>query len=830
MKRFYEANASDTPPSPPASPSYGYPQNGNRSKNLKPTKLGAYWFHMITEEFMAVIEGAGLAPSETNLHQLADIFADFRTRAANAEVYQKAAEAAADRAETAAKGVITSTAESIAQIQAAGDAELADIGEAGDGVLADIADGVEQLEAKLQELIANLQTVGGQQASMVVSQAQEILDDINASKARVLQAETASAASQAAAAASATEAAETLAAVKAEGDVQIGRVQTATDGFIEDAKAEVQAESTKQQGIVTATGTTQVGLVEAKGAEQIAAATAQAEASAASAAAALASQNAAKASQDAAKASENAAAASATTAGQKADAASASATAAKASETAAKASETASKASETAAKTSETNAASSASTASAKASEASASASAALASQNAAKASETASAGSASDASDSADAAAASAAAATQSATNAAGSANTAGTHASNASASATTAGQKADAAAASASTASKKASEAGASATAAAGSASAASASAQEAAASEEAALASKNAAAASQSAASASENNAAASASTASTKAGEASASATAAASSASAALASQNAAAASASAASASEDAAEAAATRAEDAAAANRNAVTYVAQTLSAEEQAQARTNINALGKTEAAASVAWSAVTSKPTTVTGYGITFATTADARAGTDTTKPMNAARVKEAVQALAPAPDLSSYATKSELEAAVQAAILASVPTGTILPFAGTVVPDGFLLCNGAAVSRTTYAKLFAAIGTKWGSGDGSTTFNLPDSDRRVFQGTTDVSKVGTYLEAGLPNIIGEHDGIESSYTVCKGAFYRSKRNGIGSGDSDYDNPSIVFNASRSSSIFGRSSTVQPTSVLLLALIKS
>lgn len=757
MKRFYEANSSDTPPSPPASPSYGYPQNGNRSKNLKPTKLGAYWFHMITEEFMAVIEGAGLEPSETNLHQLADIFADFRARAANAEVYQKAAEAAADRAEAAAEGVITSTAESIAQIQAAGDAELADIGEAGDGVLADIADGVEQLEAKLQELIANLQTVGGQQASMVVSQAQEILDDINASKARVLQAETASAASQAAAAASATEAAETLAAVKAEGDVQIGRVQTATDGFIEDAKAEVQAESTKQQGIVTATGTTQVGLVEAKGAEQIAAATAQAEASAASAAAALASQNAAKASQDAAKASENAAAASATTAGQKADAASASATAAKAS-----------------------------------------------------------------------------AAAATQSATNAAGSANTACTHASNASASATTAGQKSDAAAASASTASKKASEAGASATAAAGSASAASASAQEAAASEEAALASKNAAAASQSAASASENNAAASASTASTKAGEASASATAAAGSAAAALASQNAAAASASAASASEDAAEAAATRAEDAAAANRNAVTYVAQTLSAEEQAQARTNIGALGKTEAAASVAWGNVTSKPTTVTGYGMTFASTAEAKAGTDTTKPMNAARVKEAVQALAPAPDLSAYATKSELESAVQEAILASVPTGTILPFAGTVVPDGFLLCNGAAVSRTTYAKLFAAIGTKWGSGDGSTTFNLPDSDGRVFQGTTDVSKVGTKLEAGLPNITGH---VQSIYcNIVDGSGNQSGSivldvNGdvIARGQNGSGYKGFGFNASLSSSAYGKSDSVQPPSVLLLAIIK-
>lgn len=55
---------------------------------------------------------------------------------------------------------------------------------------------------------------------------------------------------------------------------------------------------------------------------------------------------------------------------------------------------------------------------------------------------------------------------------------------------------------------------------------------------------------------------------------------------------------------------------------------------------------------------------------------------------------------------------------------------------VPVGTILAFAGQTPPDGYLECNGQAVSRTTYAALFAAIGTTWGSGDGSTTFNLPE----------------------------------------------------------------------------------------------
>lgn len=55
---------------------------------------------------------------------------------------------------------------------------------------------------------------------------------------------------------------------------------------------------------------------------------------------------------------------------------------------------------------------------------------------------------------------------------------------------------------------------------------------------------------------------------------------------------------------------------------------------------------------------------------------------------------------------------------------------------VPPGTVIFYAASSAPTGFLKANGAAVSRTTYAALFAAIGTTFGSGDGSTTFNLPD----------------------------------------------------------------------------------------------
>lgn len=59
----------------------------------------------------------------------------------------------------------------------------------------------------------------------------------------------------------------------------------------------------------------------------------------------------------------------------------------------------------------------------------------------------------------------------------------------------------------------------------------------------------------------------------------------------------------------------------------------------------------------------------------------------------------------------------------------------------PTGTVLPFAGSAAPTGWLLCFGQAVSRTDYADLFTTLGTTYGSGDGSTTFGLPDLRGRI-----------------------------------------------------------------------------------------
>jgi len=85
--------------------------------------------------------------------------------------------------------------------------------------------------------------------------------------------------------------------------------------------------------------------------------------------------------------------------------------------------------------------------------------------------------------------------------------------------------------------------------------------------------------------------------------------------------------------------------------------------------------------------------------------------------------------------------------------------------SLPTGMIFDFAGPTPPAGFLPCDGAAVSRTTYADLFAAIGVTWGAGDTTSTFNVPDLRRRT---TVGAGGTGT---AVLGNALGNVGGAET-----------------------------------------------------------
>lgn len=153
--------------------------------------------------------------------------------------------------------------------------------------------------------------------------------------------------------------------------------------------------------------------------------------------------------------------------------------------------------------------------------------------------------------------------------------------------------------------------------------------------------------------------------------------------------------------------------------------------------------------------------------------------------------------------------------------------------SVPPGTIIHYAGRTVPSGWLICNGANVSRTDYAALFAAIGTIYGTGDGSTTFGLPNLDGRFLEGTTSTSSVGNYRSAGLPNISG-HSGEALRYadTFIDGAFSKSTGSATrelgwyqGDGAAQYQ----AFDASISNSIYGTSSVVQPASMQVMPLIK-
>jgi microcystin-dependent protein len=84
------------------------------------------------------------------------------------------------------------------------------------------------------------------------------------------------------------------------------------------------------------------------------------------------------------------------------------------------------------------------------------------------------------------------------------------------------------------------------------------------------------------------------------------------------------------------------------------------------------------------------------------------------------------------------------MSNYeATKYDFDGANLTGIEGTA-TGTIVPWSSASVPTGFLECDGAAVSRSTYSALFAVVGTTYGAGDGASTFNLPNLADNVAMG--------------------------------------------------------------------------------------
>ena len=170
------------------------------------------------------------------------------------------------------------------------------------------------------------------------------------------------------------------------------------------------------------------------------------------------------------------------------------------------------------------------------------------------------------------------------------------------------------------------------------------------------------------------------------------------------------------------------------------------------------------------------------------------------------------------------------------------------ISSIPLGTILPYSANTLnpPAGFLFCDGSAISRSMYSDLFALIGTLYGSGDGSTTFNLPNLIGRFAEGA---SSAGTSKDAGLPNIEGNlFLGIPTSATgelnsLCSeelgdsGALvprtavmtnrtyftiagYTTRAHATG----------IKIDASRSSTVYGNSDTVTPPSLTVRYIIKA
>ena len=189
--------------------------------------------------------------------------------------------------------------------------------------------------------------------------------------------------------------------------------------------------------------------------------------------------------------------------------------------------------------------------------------------------------------------------------------------------------------------------------------------------------------------------------------------------------------------------------------------------------------------------------------------------LASKAEAEAGINTSKFMTPARVSDAIKNFAGA-DL----------------------TGMIFAFAGNALPDGYLLCDGSKVSRTTYKKLFAAIGTTYGEGDGKTTFNLPNLTDKFIQGS---NTVGAVKNAGLPNITASKALRTASDNILSNGWNGALGHDFATGNerwynsiafqegSTKNNSVLKFDASKSNSIYGASSTVQPPAVTMRYIIK-
>ena len=173
--------------------------------------------------------------------------------------------------------------------------------------------------------------------------------------------------------------------------------------------------------------------------------------------------------------------------------------------------------------------------------------------------------------------------------------------------------------------------------------------------------------------------------------------------------------------------------------------------------------------------------------------------------------------------------PAADGSSgQALTTNGSGALAFATIGGVPTGAVFYFAANTAPTGFLKANGAAVSRTTYAALFAITGTTYGAGDGTTTFNLPDLRGEFIRGWADDRAVDTGRAFGS----AQSDGIRASTVAGIARTYYSGQSATGEFSWAGGNGELANNAAQGGDYqinLGSAPETRPRNVALLACIK-
>lgn len=167
-------------------------------------------------------------------------------------------------------------------------------------------------------------------------------------------------------------------------------------------------------------------------------------------------------------------------------------------------------------------------------------------------------------------------------------------------------------------------------------------------------------------------------------------------------------------------------------------------------------------------------------------------------------------------------APTPSSGDSSQKIATTAFVGTQVASSTPAGAVMAFAMTGAPTGWLKCNGAAISRGTYSTLFAAIGTTFGNGNGSSTFNIPDLRGVFVRGWADgkSNSSGKIYDAGR-NFGSEQADAFKSHTHD----YKGQTGSGGSGTSSRDAENTTLTTAATGDVETR-----PRNVALMYCIKT